>query len=51
MFEISLRSRCTAMLAGLRTLIQAWYGPDRWVQSTLLETIPSTQAGTHGRTG
>jgi hypothetical protein len=28
-FQISLRSRCTAMLAGLRTLIQARHGPDR----------------------
>jgi hypothetical protein len=27
-FHISLRSRCTAMLAGLRTLIQTRHGPD-----------------------
>jgi hypothetical protein len=27
--KVSLRSRCTAMLAGLRTLIQARRGPDR----------------------
>jgi hypothetical protein len=26
--HISLRSRCTAMLAGLRTLIQTRHGPD-----------------------
>jgi hypothetical protein len=29
LFHISLRSRCTVMLAGLRTLIQTWHGPDR----------------------
>ena len=29
LFQFSLRSRCTAMLAGLRTLIQTWHGPDR----------------------
>ena len=29
LFHISLRSRCTAMLAGLRTLIQTREGPDR----------------------
>jgi hypothetical protein len=28
-FRISLRFRCTAMLAGLRTLIQTGHGPDR----------------------
>jgi hypothetical protein len=27
-FQISLRSRCTAMLAGLRTLMQTRHGPD-----------------------
>jgi hypothetical protein len=27
-FHITLRSRCTAMLAGLRTLIQTRHGPD-----------------------
>jgi hypothetical protein len=26
-FQISLRSRCTAMLVGLRTLIQTRHGP------------------------
>ncbi len=39
--HISLRSRCTAMLAGLRTLIQTGQGPDRYVPSTRLETMPS----------
>jgi hypothetical protein len=34
LFHFSLRSRCTAMLAGLRTLIQARDGPDRYVPST-----------------
>jgi hypothetical protein len=29
LFQFSLRSRCTAMLAGLRTLIQTRDGPDR----------------------
>ncbi len=29
LFQFSLRSRCTAMLAGLRTLIQTGNGPDR----------------------
>jgi hypothetical protein len=29
--QISLRSRCTAMLAGLRTLIRTEQGPDRYV--------------------
>jgi hypothetical protein len=29
LFHFSLRSRCTAMLAGLRTLIQTEHGPDR----------------------
>jgi hypothetical protein len=28
-FQSSLRSRCTAILAGLRTLIQTRHGPDR----------------------
>jgi hypothetical protein len=28
-FHLSLRSRCTAMLAGLRTLIQTRHGLDR----------------------
>jgi hypothetical protein len=28
-FQISLRSRCTAMLAGFRTLMQTRHGPDR----------------------
>jgi hypothetical protein len=28
-FHVSLRSRCTAMLAGLRTLIQTRHRPDR----------------------
>jgi hypothetical protein len=30
LFQLSLRSRCTAMLAGLRTLIQTRHGPDRY---------------------
>jgi hypothetical protein len=29
LFHFSLRSRCTAMLAGLRTLIQTAHGPDQ----------------------
>jgi hypothetical protein len=29
LFQFSLRSRCTAMLAGLRTFIQTGHGPDR----------------------
>jgi hypothetical protein len=29
-FQVSLRSRCTAMLAELRTLIQTRHGPDRY---------------------
>jgi hypothetical protein len=29
LFQSSLRPRCTAMLAGLRTLIQTPHGPDR----------------------
>ncbi len=29
LFQFSLRSRCTAMLAGMRTLIQTRQGPDR----------------------
>jgi hypothetical protein len=29
LFHLSLRSRCTAMLAGLRTLIQTGHEPDR----------------------
>jgi hypothetical protein len=29
LFHFSLRSRCTASLAGLRTLIQTAHGPDR----------------------
>jgi len=29
LFQFSLRSRCTATLAGLRTLIQTGHGPDR----------------------
>src|SRR5258706_375857 len=28
LFHFSLRARCTAMLAGLRTLIQTGHGPD-----------------------
>jgi hypothetical protein len=34
-FQIALRSRCTAMQAGLRTLIQK--GPDRYAPSTSFE--------------
>jgi hypothetical protein len=30
LFHFSLRSRCTAMLAGLRTLIHPEHGPDQW---------------------
>ncbi len=41
LFQFSLRSRCTAMLAGLPTLIQTRHGPDRYVLSIRLETIPS----------
>jgi hypothetical protein len=40
-FQFSLRSRYTAMLAGLRTLIQTRHGPDRYVPSTLFDTMPS----------
>jgi hypothetical protein len=29
LFHFSLRSRCTATLAGLRTLIHTGHGPDR----------------------
>ena len=29
LFHLSLRSRCTAMLAGLRTFTQTEHGPDR----------------------
>jgi hypothetical protein len=39
--RISLRSRCTAMLAGLRTLIQTRHGPDRYVLSNFFSTKPS----------
>jgi hypothetical protein len=35
------RSRCTATLAGLRTLIQTAHGPDRRVPSALVEMMPS----------
>jgi hypothetical protein len=38
---VSLRSRCTAMLAGLRSLIQTKQAPDRYVTSTFFDTIPS----------
>jgi hypothetical protein len=41
LFHISLRSRCTAMLAGLRTLIQTRQGPDRYVLSTFFDMMPS----------
>jgi hypothetical protein len=34
-------SRCTAMLAGLRTLIQTRHGPKRYVPSTFFDTMPS----------
>jgi hypothetical protein len=40
-FQISLRSRCTAMLAGFRTLIQTRHGPDRYIPSTFFDTMPS----------
>jgi hypothetical protein len=40
-FHISLRSRCTAMLAGLRTLIQTGHGPDRYVPSIFFGMMPS----------
>jgi hypothetical protein len=41
LFQFSLRSRCTAMLAGLRTLIQNAHRPDRLVPSTRFDTMPS----------
>jgi hypothetical protein len=41
-FHILLRSRRAAMLAGLRTLIQTLYGPERPVLSIRFETMPST---------
>jgi hypothetical protein len=43
LFYRSLHSRCTAMLAGLRTLIQTRHGPDRYRPSTRLEarTVPA----------
>jgi len=37
----SLRSHCTAMLTGLRTLIQAGCRPDRYGASIRLDTMPS----------
>jgi hypothetical protein len=39
-FQISVLSRCTAMLAGLRTLIHTQHGPDRYMLSTF-DTMPS----------
>jgi hypothetical protein len=49
-FDRALRSRCTPMLAGLRTLIQTQLGPDRLVSSILfaLGTEPA-RTGEHGR--
>jgi hypothetical protein len=44
LFQISLRSLCTAMLAGLRTLIQTRHGPDRYGPSTRLETTAGKPA-------
>jgi hypothetical protein len=41
LFQFALRSRCTAMLAGLRTLIQTEHRPDRYVPSIFFETMPS----------
>ena len=41
LFQLSLRSRSTAMLAGFRTLIQAEYRPERYGASMRLETMPS----------
>jgi hypothetical protein len=43
-FKISLRSRCTAMLAGLRTLIQTRHGPD-WYDASTPSQAP---IGKHG---
>jgi hypothetical protein len=40
-FQISVRSRCTAMLAGFRTLIQTRHGPDRYAPSIFFDTMPS----------
>jgi hypothetical protein len=40
-FQISLRSRGTAMPAGLRTLIQTRHGPDWQVPSPLFDTMLS----------
>src|SRR5262249_6749780 len=40
-FQTSLLSRCTAMRAGLRTLIQTRHGPDRYVPSSFFDTMPS----------
>jgi hypothetical protein len=37
--SISLRSCCTAMLAGLRTLIQTRHGPDRYVPLTFFGSM------------
>jgi hypothetical protein len=38
LLRISLLSRCTAMLAGLRTLIQTRHGPDRYRLSIFFDT-------------
>jgi hypothetical protein len=47
-FHISLRSRCTAMLAALRTLIQARQGRERYRQSSW-KRCPRPQAGKRAR--
>jgi hypothetical protein len=43
LFHFSLRSRYTAMLAALRTLIQTRHGLDH----TVVETIPYAPSGKH----
>ncbi len=47
LFHISLLSRCTAMLAGLRTLIQTRHGPDRYVPSIFFDIDALSRLGTY----
>jgi hypothetical protein len=50
LFHFSLRSRCTATLAGLRTFIETRLGPiDRYRPPSSKRCL-QRQAGTHGRT-
>jgi hypothetical protein len=51
LFHISLRSRCTAMLAGLRTLIQTRQGTDRYVLSTFFENALGTKPASVRKNG